>query len=97
MAMGKARRRNHRPQDPPSRAGPGRRRPLTAKATITESTQGEIWVADQGGWSPFVVRAQLLQTTTTQVEGGPSGTETVYIEEDVTGINSSGIVIEPPE
>ncbi len=66
--------------------------PLTAKATITESTQGEIWVADQGGWSPFVVRAQLLQTTTTQVEGGPSGTETVYIEEDVTDINSSGIV-----
>ena len=46
---------------------------LSAKATISEGTQGEIWVADQEGWSPFVVRAQLLQTTTTQVEGGPSG------------------------
>ena len=44
--------------------------PISASATITEGTQGEIWVADQGGWSPFVVRAQLLQTTTTQMRGG---------------------------
>ncbi len=71
--------------------------PLSAKATLTEGTQGEIWVADQEGWSPFVVRAQLLQTTTTELEGGPSGTEIVYIEEDVTDINSSDIVIEPPQ
>ena len=70
---------------------------LSAKATITEGTQGEIWVADQEGWSPFVVRAQLLQTTTTQLEGGPSVAETVYIEEDVTDINSSDIVVEPPQ
>jgi hypothetical protein len=70
--------------------------PLKGSATITEATQGEAWVADQEGWPPFVVRAQLSQTTTTQVEGGSSSTETVYVEEDVTDINGSDIVIEPP-
>jgi hypothetical protein len=63
-------------------------------STITEDTQGEIWVANDGG---FVVRARLLQTTTTKVEGGPSSSEAVYIEEDVTDVNSSDIVIEPPK
>ncbi len=71
--------------------------PLTGSATITEGTKGDIWVADQGGWSPFVVRAQLLQTTTTQVAGGGSSAETVYLEQNVADLNASDIVIEPPQ
>ena len=71
--------------------------PLDVSATVTEGTQGVIWVADEGGLSPFVVRAQVLQTTTTQVEAGGSSTETLHIEENVTDINSSDIVIEPPQ
>jgi hypothetical protein len=71
--------------------------PLTGSATNTELIQGDIWVADQGGWPPFVVRAEVLQTSTTQVEGGASSAETEYIESNVTDINSSDIVIEPPQ
>jgi len=71
--------------------------PARASATITEVTQGELWVAGQGGWPHFVVRAQLMQATTTEIAGGASSTETVYIEEDVTDIDSSDIVIEPPQ
>ena len=68
-----------------------------SSATLTEGTKGVIWVADEGGLSPFVVRAQVLQTTTTQVEAGGSSTETLHIEENVTDVNSSDIVIEPPQ
>ena len=71
--------------------------PMKGSATVTEGTKGVIWAADEGGFSPFVVRAQVLQTTTTKVEAGGSSTKTVHIEENVTDINSSDIVIAPPE
>jgi hypothetical protein len=71
--------------------------PLKGNATVTDLIQGDIWVADQGGWPPFVVRSQVLQTSTTQVEGGASSTDIEYIEGNVTDINSSDIVIEPPQ
>jgi hypothetical protein len=71
--------------------------PLKGSATVTELIQGDIWVADQGGWPPFVVRSQVLETTTTQVKDGPSSTDIQYIEGDVTDVNSPDIVIEPPQ
>jgi hypothetical protein len=71
--------------------------PLSGSATITEGAQGDIWVADQGGWAPFVVRAQLLQTTTTKVDGGGSSAETVYVDQNVSDVNASDIVVEPPK
>lgn len=71
--------------------------PLSGSAKVTVVLQGDLWVADQDGWPPFVVRAELLETTTTQVSGGPSSTASEYVEQNVTDVNSPDIVVEPPE
>jgi len=70
--------------------------PLNATSTITFRDQGEIWVADKSGWPTFVVRSRLTEVTTTEVSGN-SNSEILFMEQDVTDINSSDIKIEPPK
>ncbi len=69
--------------------------PIKASGHVTYQDQGEIWIADQAPSPSFVVRAQLTEVATTQV-GTNSKTETTYIEEEVTDINTP-ITIQPPE
>ncbi len=69
--------------------------PIQATSKVTILVQGEIWVADKAGWSPFVVRAWVTQMSTTEVSGH-SSTDTVYVEQEVTDINEP-ITIEPPQ
>lgn len=70
--------------------------PLNATAKVTLQDSGEIWVANQSGWTPFVVRAQLTEVSTTETPGG-SNSVTIYIEQDVADINSPDITIQPPQ
>ncbi|MHB1357576.1 MAG: hypothetical protein ACYCZF_16525 [Anaerolineae bacterium] len=70
---------------------------IDATAKVTELQQGEIWVADQAGWPAFLVRARLLQTTTTEIEEGQSSTDITWNEQDVTSVNSTDIEIVAPE
>jgi len=52
-------------------------------------------VADQDGWSHFVVRERVTQISTTEASGNTS-VATVYIEQEVTDINQP-ITIEAPQ
>ena len=70
--------------------------PLNATGKVTLLDTGEIWVADKSGWTPFVVRAQLTEVSTTEA-GSASNTTTIFIEQDVTDVNSPDITIQPPQ
>ncbi len=74
-----------------------------SRETVNAGIQGEIWLADEPGWPPFLVRER------SQIEadfipvlffgGGtlpPTGSATLVLEYDLTEVNSE-IAIEPPE
>lgn len=70
-----------------------------SEGSFTAYIRGEVWIADQPGLPPIIVREQIqIEGSFIPVPGASSSAEggTTYFEKEVTDINAP-ITIEPPE
>ena len=69
------------------------------EGSVTMHIQGEVWIADQPGLPPIIVREQMqMKGSFIPVPGASSSADggTTYFEREITDINTS-IIIEPPQ
>ncbi len=68
--------------------------PVVMSAEVTIRTQGDLWIADQSGWDPILMKAEVIEVTTTTTSAG-TVEETEHVDMRVYDVGEPMEIVPP--